>query len=734
MTCTQIAVLRRVTVYPVRIVAALPFDVQVRQVNGRISHWIPPADIACPAVRSLAPDQPLQPLTFELSHAGARFATVRLRSDSSDESDAVTSNGLLGSVYLPAVDGSAPDGLSGTLADVYTSVVVEGPIYTLFIAGSQQNLSRFLLMAPSSQSMRLNFILPVLSVSLVSDSNVDVLCVTASDIDMCLVTNTSDARADFTIARLQIDNQHLEADFPVALRLISSTDANPDFLRFSMVLGRRSQTLYYETLLKGQEPGSGEGLIGAAPYWHIKDVSVRVQAAVVCADESMVSGCVKWGMSVYSRVVASNTWQLHHAAHRSRWSLEALSRRRLFVDAARLHAFEIDLTVRFKGQSPATDDLRRLLKMVGIDVVDISSAHISIGAMNEESIAVTVDELLASLLLHMQTSFLLQLHKLLFSSAIIGDPAGLLRGVQRGVGEAMSRQDTLGRKAKVLLHHTVSGTMNSFGKLVGSVGSGVAALAMDEHFVSNRRKFDEPSSFAEGLQQGRERMSLGFSNSLDGLSSITRDNFTLGSLGRGVIGLAMKPVAGMLDGAATVALGISRENNIQGAREPPPMRARVPCRRAMYSPIVPHDRSSSLEDFVVFCLEQSGVNLGDGARVFECARGADGCADAVAIGLNAVCCARLDGKGRWAAAWVFATFDVMTCDVKEEQQYSYAGAVLPFAFILTMSTTPFTLPSTAAISLHYAHSPPPAASRTAAVTARLPPTSPVPPSTPISTV
>ena len=651
----------------------------------------------------------MQPMAFELSHSGVKFATVKLRRDEGDESDAAASSGGLSSVYLPAVDGSAPDGLSGTLADVYTSVVVEGPIYTLFVASSQQSLSRcdldfhyrisvlltllslsFLLAAPSSQSMRLNFILPSLSLSLISDaSNADVLCVTASDIDVCLVTNSSDARADFTVASLQIDNQHLEADYPVALRTVGAGGASAsDFFRFSVVLGRRSQTLYYETILKRREFGRSEGVMGAAAYWHIKDASVRVREAVVCADESMVSACVTWGMAVYSRVVASNTWRLHHAAHRSRWSLEALSRRRLFVDAAKLHEFEIDLTVRFKGQSTETDELRRLLKMVGIDVVDISSARISIGAMAEESIAVTVDELFASLLQHMQTSFLLQLHKLLFSSAIIGDPAGLLRGVQRGVGEAMSRQDTLGRKAKVLLHHTVSGTMNSFGKFVGSVGGGVAALAMDEQFASNRRKFDEPSSFAEGLQQGKQRMSLGFSNGLDGLSSLTRDNLSLSSLGRGVIGFAMKPVAGMLDGAATVALGISRENNIQGAREPPPMRARVPCRRAMYCPVTPHDRLASLDDFVVFCLEQSGVVLGDGARVFECARGADGSAETVAIGLNSVCCAKLDGKGRWAAAWVFATFDVMTCDVKEEQQLSYAGAVLPFAYVLTMSSTP----------------------------------------------
>jgi hypothetical protein len=303
----------------------------------------------------------------------------------------------------------------------------------------------------------------------------------------------------------------------------------------------------------------------------------------------------------------------------------------------------------------------------------------------------TIDELFASLLQHLQTSSLLQLHKLLFSSAIIGDPAGLLRGVQRGVGEAMEKQDTIGRKARVLMHHTVSGTMNSLGKFVGSVGSGVASLTMDEQFLTNRRKFDEPSSFAEGLQKGRELMSLGFSDGLDGLSSLTRDNLTLSSLGKGVIGLAMKPVAGVLDGASTIALGISRQNNIQSARPPPPMRMRVPCRRNIYCPVMLHDRSSALEDFVVFCLLQSGVDLGDGARVFECAHGADGSADALVIGLKAVCCAKLDGKGRWAAEWVFSTFDVMTCDVKEERLLDHCSIVLPTAYVLTMFVPPLFL-------------------------------------------
>ena len=687
VSCTQIAVLRRATVYPIRIVAALPFDLQIRQVHGSISHWIPPANIGCPAVRTFAPDQPLQPMAYELSHAGNRVGVVRLRVEAGDESDTAPNTGLLGTVLLPIIDDAAPDGLSGTIADVFTSVVAEGPIYTLFVASSQYALSRFLLMLPPGRSMRLNSVLPSLSLSLISDSNADVLCATAFDIDVCVVTNASDTRTDVTVSRLQIDNQHLEADCPVALRPIGGTGAKQDFFRCSMVLGRLSQTQYFETIIKGQTRERESGF-GAAPYWHVKDANVIFQTAIVCADESFVSGCVKWGMAAYSRVAASHTWRLHHAAHRNRWSLEALSRRRLFVDFAKFHAFELELTVRFKGQSPATDELRRMLMMVGIDVVDISSARVSFGAVSQESLGMTIDELFASLLQHLQTSFLLQLHKLLFSSALIGDPAGLLRGVRRGVGEAMSREDTFGRKASVLMHHTVSGTMSSLGKFVGSVGGGVASLAMDNQFKTNRRKFEEPSSFAEGLQQGKELMSLGFSNGLDGLSSLTRDNLSLMSLGRGVIGLAMKPVAGVLDGAATIALGISREHDIRSAWEPPPLRARMPCRRSIYSPVMPHDQSSCFEDFVLFCLVQSGVVLGDAARVFECAQGADGSADALAFGLNSVCHARLDSKGRWAAAWVFSTYDIMSCDVKEELQIEHCGTVLPTAFVLTMLASP----------------------------------------------
>ncbi len=681
---TQIAVLRRVTVYPIHIVAALPFDMQVCQVHGSITHWIPPADIACPAVRTLAPDQPLQPMALQLSHAGSAFATVMLRREVGDGSDDFASCSLTGTVHLSAVDGAFPDGLSGTLIDVYTSILVEGPIYTLFVASSQIELSRLLLMVPSSQSIRLNAILPSLSLSLISDLNSDVACVAAFDMDLCIVTNSSDARTDFSIARVQIDNQHLQADFPIAVRPVLRSSSNREFLRLSMVLGRRSQALFYDMVVRGQDAGSSYSALGAAPYWHIKDANVIVQDAAVCADESFVGGCVKWAMAAFSRVQASSTWWLHHVAHRSRWSLEALSRRRLFVDSAKLHAFEIELTVCFKGHSPSTDELRRMLKMVGIDVVDINCARIAIGVLNEECSGMTVNELLASVLHHLQTSFLFQLHKLLFSSAIIGDPAGLLRGVQRGVGEAMSRQDTIGRKASVLLHHTVSGTMNSLGKFVGSVGGGVASLAMDDQFVSNRRKFKEPSSFAEGLQQGKELMSLGFSNGLDGLSSLTRDNLTLSKLGKGVIGLAMKPVAGVLDGASTIALGISRENNIQSVHEAPPMRTRVPCRRNMYRPVAPYNRTSSLQDFVLFCLLQAGVNLGDAARVFECACGADGSADVLAVGLNAVCCARLDAKGYWYSAWMFATFDIMTCEVNEMRQLNYCGTVLQTAYVLTM--------------------------------------------------
>mmetsp|Transcript_10511 Transcript_10511/g.37025 ORF Transcript_10511/g.37025 Transcript_10511/m.37025 type:complete len:932 (+) Transcript_10511:53-2848(+) len=176
----------------------------------------------------------------------------------------------------------------------------------------------------------------------------------------------------------------------------------------------------------------------------------------------------------------------------------------------------------------------------------------------------------------------------------IGNPLGLARGVLRGledavrepvqglidgVDEARPEAFALGvaRGASSLVRHTVGGTADSLASITGNFSRAASHLALDAEYRARQRAKDEARASRDVASARRTRLIEGLADGfdsavggvVDGVTGLVQEPMRgaeragaagvfLG-LGRGVLGLAVKPVCGLADAATDVLRGIRNE-------------------------------------------------------------------------------------------------------------------------------------------------------------------------------
>jgi len=122
-----------------------------------------------------------------------------------------------------------------------------------------------------------------------------------------------------------------------------------------------------------------------------------------------------------------------------------------------------------------------------------------------------------------------------------------------------------GKGSLSLLKNSILGVFGSAAKITGSLGSGVAMLSMDEEYQEKRlqKKHKQASNVVTGVGAGLFELGVGI---LDGITGIVTEpikgaveeggsGFVKG-LGRGLLGVVVKPAVGVFDLASRTTEGI----------------------------------------------------------------------------------------------------------------------------------------------------------------------------------
>ena len=169
-----------------------------------------------------------------------------------------------------------------------------------------------------------------------------------------------------------------------------------------------------------------------------------------------------------------------------------------------------------------------------------------------------------------------QLHKVVGSADVLGNPVGLFNTLSSGVSdlfyeplqglEIMNPQDFgigVAKGTASLVKKTVYGLSDTLSKFTGSISKGLSVMTMDEKYQKSRMNRNKPKHAVSGVARGTVSFvnSIGsgisgiISKPLEGAKEEGVGGFFKG-FGKGIVGVVTKPIVGVFDLASNVTEGI----------------------------------------------------------------------------------------------------------------------------------------------------------------------------------
>ncbi|KAI8639786.1 hypothetical protein BD408DRAFT_476983 [Parasitella parasitica] len=217
---------------------------------------------------------------------------------------------------------------------------------------------------------------------------------------------------------------------------------------------------------------------------------------------------------------------------------------------------------------------------------NMNDAPIKLNALIVDNLRASSEDLTARIMLHYREQVVYQIHRVLGSIDILGNPVGLFNTLSSGFGELFyepyqgfimsDRPQDLGigiaKGVGGFMKKGVFGISDSLSRFSGSLGKGVSAATMDKKFQDRRRMNmtrNKPTHAIYGVTQGvgyfGTSVASGFAGlvkrPIEGAESGGVAGF-VGGVGKGLVGAFTKPMVGFLDMASNITAGIRETTTV----------------------------------------------------------------------------------------------------------------------------------------------------------------------------
>eukprot|EP01012_Entosiphon_sulcatum_P033873 TRINITY_DN428_c0_g1_i2.p1 TRINITY_DN428_c0_g1~~TRINITY_DN428_c0_g1_i2.p1 ORF type:complete len:2501 (+),score=328.37 TRINITY_DN428_c0_g1_i2:171-7673(+) len=378
--------------------------------------------------------------------------------------------------------------------------------------------------------------------------------------------------------RLQIDSQHPNANFPVIATCMpveveeeQAAGAQEDSSQPRGPNGRPLRPAMQLTVVKTIPPVPTN--IDQYQY-----LSLLMQAWEVTADDTWLFGMA----AAFGKVVPTHPVSLAEFLEKETpvYRREDFidNSRRLFFHLLQLHPFRMNLTyISDQNTTASSNPLVVFISTVGMAVANIDNAPLKFNALILDNPFGTQQELIGEIRKHYVRQGLMEAYKVLGSVQMLGNPVGLFKNIGTGVfdffyepaqgithGPAAFAKG-VGKGTLSLAKNSVYGISNAISGITSSAGKGLANLSGDDEYIRERRKMmrKKPKHLGEGLLEGAEALGRGLYGGITGVvmrpMEGAREGGALGFMkgaGKGVVGLVVKPVTGLVDLAAKATQGL----------------------------------------------------------------------------------------------------------------------------------------------------------------------------------
>ncbi|KAL9658375.1 hypothetical protein ABK040_015695 [Willaertia magna] len=252
---------------------------------------------------------------------------------------------------------------------------------------------------------------------------------------------------------------------------------------------------------------------------------------------------------------------------------------KLYFETLELNSVRVHVT--FKFNQTGEDNSNPLLiffKQLGVTFTKIDNAPMKFNSLILSYPFMSQDALIDKVKKHYIRQATVQFYKIIGSLDIIGNPIGLFSDIGTGVvdffyepASAITKSPDefasgLAKGSMSLLKNSVHGIGNFASKITGNVGNSLAFLTFDKEYNQQRDKHStqKPKDIKEGITSGAKSLFRGFVGGATGIVTQPIKGFqeeSVGGLikgvGKGIIGIPLKPVGGIIDLATRTVEGIS---------------------------------------------------------------------------------------------------------------------------------------------------------------------------------
>ncbi|KAL3664817.1 hypothetical protein V7S43_009997 [Phytophthora oleae] len=449
-----------------------------------------------------------------------------------------------------------------------------------------------------------HFRLPHFGVSLVTRTPDELLLFSGQDVDIAYANiNNDHDQCEVKIGCFQLDSQLSDAIYPVVIAPIlkkgsgcvgfrdDSSLTSPDKQKTAEARSAHGTEPSEEERDNGDKTDVKSGSRAIRPHFfhlsilrlsydenmdYIKYFSAMMQPARIQIDEAFLLA------------LASFVTDCSAALERN----YPAERRRLTSEASKLHPVKVQLSVTILNHYGETEEsatgLASLVKLplavtkalLSSTFSQIDSATLYLNALHLNHAFASGAFLMSTVQQHYMLQGMRQIYSLIGAADILGNPVGLVTNLGVGVkdffyepaaGLVTSPQEFvlgLSRGTTSLFTHSLYGAFNAASKVTGTLSEGIATLSLDRKYLAERRaqgpRKQVATHIGTGLIHGTKQLGKGIFAGVTGVITAPAQGALHGGLpgfiegmGKGLIGVAVKPAAGVLDLAATTAAGIT---------------------------------------------------------------------------------------------------------------------------------------------------------------------------------
>lgn len=252
----------------------------------------------------------------------------------------------------------------------------------------------------------------------------------------------------------------------------------------------------------------------------------------------------------------------------------------VYFELLHLQPMQLDISfmrterVNAEDKLEPSNPLMFFINVMTMSVGNVNDAPIKMNALMLENAKVSIPLLISNIKKHYTQEFLNQIHVVLGSADVIGNPVGLFNTVSSGVadffyepyqGLVADRPQDLGvgiaKGASSFVKKSVFGLSDSITKITGSLSKGLAAATLDKEFQAQRRMAkarNRPKHALYGVTQGGNAFATSIVSGIGGLArhpleGAEKEGFQgfMKGVGKGVLGVVTKPAIGAFDLASS---------------------------------------------------------------------------------------------------------------------------------------------------------------------------------------